>query len=386
MNVLVVSPAFPPHIYLFCRALSARGATVLGVGDSPPADLGADLRGALAEYLFLPKMADYDTLYRGVAGLIARHGRIERLDSLMEHWMGVEGRLRDDFNVPGLRGAELTRQRSKAGMAEIYRAAGIAHPPGRAVESPDDLRAAAASFGLPLVLKPDTGAGAASTFAVRTADELERAAARPLGGYLAQPFVEGDIVTFDGLTNADGDIVFFTSHEYDTGIMQVLTGRLDGHYYSHREVPAELERLGRRAVAAFGVRERFFHAEFFRRPDGSYVALEMNLRPPGGFTPDMMNFACDFDVYDLWAGVVTGERWPGFAYERKYHVAHAGRRRDRAYRRSHDELARALGDVVVMHRPVPREFSATMGDDLYLLRHRDLGALREAIALVQAAP
>ena len=42
--------------------------------------------------------------------------------------------------------------------------------------------------------------------------------------------------------------------------------------------------------------ERFFHAEFFELADGSHVALEINLRPPGGFTLDMMNYACDVDL------------------------------------------------------------------------------------------
>lgn len=384
MNVLVLSPAFPPHIERFCAALRARGVTVLGVGDDGPERLTPGLRACLAEYLHLPGMWNYDELRDGVAGLIARHGEIHRLDSLMEHWLGHEGRLRDDFGVPGLGFAATTRQRSKSGMAEIYRAAGIPCPPGARVEGADDLRRAAREFGLPLVLKPDTGSGAAATFAVRTGEALEGALARPLGGYLAQPFIDGDIVTFDGLTNADGEVVFATSHAYDSGIMEVLTGHLDGHYYSLREIPGDLEAVGRRAVAAFDVRERFFHQEFFRRPDGALVALEMNLRPPGGYTTDMMSYACEFDVYALWARVVTGDRCEGFRYERRFHTAHAGRRRERRYLHPHEEVVRALGDTLASFRAMPRAFAETMGDDAYLLRHAELGALHDAIRLVHA--
>ena len=76
------------------------------------------------------------------------------------------------------------------------------------------------------------------------------------------------------------------------------------HYTSLRDIPPALEKAGRQCVKAFEVRERFFHIEFFETAPGNYVALEVNMRPPGGFTTDMFNFACDIDVYNLWAQVM----------------------------------------------------------------------------------
>jgi hypothetical protein len=382
MNVLFLSPAFPPNMYLFCVALAARGVRALGIGDSPPSDLSPELHGALAEYVWVQSLADYDAVYRATAGLISRHGRIDRLDSLIELWLETASRLRDDFNVPGLREAEMRVQRSKLGMAGLFASAGIDHPPGERAAGLEQARAFAERHGYPLIFKPDTGAGAVRTFTVRGDAELERAFDAPLGGHIMQPFIPGDIVTFDGLADRDGHIVFCTSHRYDTGIMQVVSGALDGHYFSLRELPPSLEDIGRRAVAAFGVRERFFHLEFFETP-GGYVALEMNLRPPGGFTTDMMNYACDFDVYDLWARVITGASLEGFTYERRYHVAHAGRRDSHRYRLPHAALVEALGNRLVYHRRLPREFASMQGDEMYLLRHPELDALKDAIALVQ---
>ena len=384
MNVLFLSPAFPPHHHLFCAALRRRGVTVLGVGDTPHHELPPGLAAALTEYVWLPSLEDHETLHRAVAGLIHRHGRIDRLDSLIEHWLGHEGQLRDDFNVPGLRADATARMRRKSGMAELYAAAGVPQPPGRRVEVPGDVRDFARTHGLPLVVKPDTSAGAVGAFRV---DDEERLRDLPelLPGRYVQPFVTGDIVTFDGLTDRDGAIVFSTSHTYDAGIMEVVGERRDGHYYSQRVIPADLDDLGRRAVAAFDLRERFFHAEFFRRPDGSLLALEMNLRPPGGFTVDMMNYACDLDLYDLWAAVLTGAPTAGrFGGERPFHSAHAGRRDGRSYRLSHDALLATLGDTLVLWRRLPAEFAAMQGNVMYLLRHPDLATLREAIALVQA--
>jgi biotin carboxylase len=383
MNVVFLSPSFPATAPAFCVALAKLGITVLGVGDEPLRH-GSVEAAALTAHVFEPKMADYAVLHGAVRKLVERHGAIHRIESNGEHWLETEARLRDDFGVPGLTPAALDRQRSKLGMAQIFASAGIACPPGISAGEPTQVRAFAARHGLPLVFKPDYGSGAADTFRVTTPSELEGTLRRDLRGHLVQPFVEGDIVTYDGLADRAGRIVFSTSHAYDTGIMQIREQELDGHYYSLRDVPEDLERAGRRAVAAFGVCERFFHVEFFRRPNCELVALEMNLRPPGGFTTDMMSLACDFDVYELWARALSGHTFAGFSYERKYHTAHAGRRSSRQYRLAESELVHELGDVLVDRRTISPHFAATMGDVMYLLRHRDLTELRRAISLVQS--
>ena len=38
---------------------------------------------------------------------------------------------------------------------------------------------------------------------------------------------------------------------------------------------------------------------------GQIVALEVNMRPCGGFTPDMINFARSTNVYKIWADMIA---------------------------------------------------------------------------------
>ena len=109
----------------------------------------------------------------------------------------------------------------------------------------------------------------------------------------------------------------------------------------------------------------------------------MNVRPPGGFTTDMMSFACDFDVYSLWAAVMLGDPLDDFSYERKFHTAHAGRRHERAYAHPPDALPDRLGDTLVRVTPIPAAFASTMGNTAYLLRHPRLEPLLDAIRMVQ---
>lgn len=384
MNVLYLSPGFPATAWRFCAALRKRGVRVVSVGDEPIGDT-SETRLALDDYVFEPRMEEYSYLKVAVDQLVARHGSFDRVESNCEYYLEAEARIRGDFNVPGLQLATLQQQRSKLGMATLFAAADLAYPTTVRANDATVVRALTAEQGFPLVFKPEVGAGAVRTFSVSNASELEQALRRNLEYHVAQPFISGDIITYDGLTDREGNIVFATSHVYDVGIMQLRQseGR-DGHYYSLRQVPAALADLGERAVRAFDVRERFFHLEFFAQPGGSYVALEMNLRPPGGFTTDLMNYAADMDVYDLWATILTEGRLPSFQHRVQYHTAHAGRRRARTYRISDTELRRALGETLMAVCPVEPYSADTMGDDAYLLRHSDLAALQAAIALVHA--
>ena len=87
MNVVFVSPHFPPNYYNFCVALRRAGANVLAIADTPYDSLRYELRNAINEYFRVDEMS-YDELLRGVAFLTYRHGKIDRLESHNEHWLG----------------------------------------------------------------------------------------------------------------------------------------------------------------------------------------------------------------------------------------------------------------------------------------------------------
>ncbi|WNG54253.1 carboxylate--amine ligase [Archangium gephyra] len=384
MNVVFISPHFPPQFFHFVSALRERGVKVLGIGDTPYDSLHHELRESLSEYFFTPNLNDYDALLRATGYLTWRHGRIDRIDSLNETWLEVESRLREDFHVPGLLPADIVRLRTKMGMHDVFKQAGVAHPSCIPVKDAAGVKAFAQSVGYPLVLKPDVGVGAARTFKVSSDAEVDAALKDPLPNYVAQAFVRGAIVTYDGLVDREGNIIFRLSHEYSDGVMEVVLEQRDISFWSLKEIPPALETLGRRAVAALGLRERWFHLEFFRLSDGSYVALEANLRPPGGFMTDQMNYACDMDVYRLWARVLTGDDLRDFRSTPKYHVCHVARRSSRRYRYSHEELVAKLGDALLLHRELPAVYHNAMGNEMYLTRHESLDAMHDAVRLIQA--
>jgi len=385
MNFLYLSPHFPPNYRLFCRALREAGATVLGVGDAPPEHVGADLHEVLSEYVWVPDLDRYESAYRAVAWLASRHGRIDRLDSNNEHWLELEARLREDFNVPGQTRADTAVNRRKMGMKGVFRAAGIPCADGERADDPQRVRAFARRHGYPLILKPDVGVGAARTWRVETEAQLEAALLGLPRGYVVEEWISGRLVSFDGLADRDGRVLLCTSHEFTSSILDVVNEGAPLVCYTVRDIPPALEELGRRVVAAFAVRERFFHIEFFRLADGSYRCVEINVRPPGGHVPDLMNYCADSDVYRAWARMMVEGDLDGWTYERRYNVASVERWDARRYRYDEHTVTQMLGPLVVARGRMPPAFALAMGDSYVVLRHTDMGALREAARIVEEA-
>jgi hypothetical protein len=200
---------------------------------------------------------------------------------------------------------------------------------------------------------------------------------------VVEEFVPGRLFSFDGLTDAEGRIVFHTAHAFSRGIMETVSGDEDLAYHSLREVPADLEEAGRRAVGAFPLRERFFHFEVFRTlRDGRLVALELNARPPGGLTTDMFNWASDVDVYRAWASVIV-RGGAAVAASRPYHCGYAGRKRGKRYAHRHEEILATFGRVLVHHEPIDSAFRAAIGDYGYVARSPDLEEVLAVARYVQ---
>lgn len=381
MNFVFLSPHFPPNYYQFCVHLRQLGAVVLGLADEPYELLNPALKEALNEYYRVGDMHNYDELLRALGYFTHRYGKIDRIDSMNEYWLETEAQLRSDFNIPGLKVEDMPRVKRKSLMKQTFLKAGIPAARGKVVHTLAEGKRLARQLGYPLVAKPDIGVGAARTYKIHNPQELEQFfAQKPPIDYILEEFIHGVICTFDGLTDRDGNPVFYSSLQYSQGIMETVNNDDLVYYYTLRQIPADLEDVGRRTLRAFDVRERFFHFEYFRTCDDSrLVALEVNLRPPGGMTTDMFNYSNDIDIYREWANVLMYNRFTA-EVTRKYHCCYIGRKFNRAYAHSHEQVLEAFGHQIVHHERVSGVFSAALGDYGYLARSPDL---EEIYAIVE---
>lgn len=382
MNFIIISPYFPANFTKFCTALRMKGVTVLGIGNEPYEGLPWELKSDLTEYYKVDDLEDYDQVYRACGFFAHKYGRIDRIESNNEHWLETDARLRTDFNVKGLKSDELAVMKHKSRMKGIFDKAGVKVAPGVVVRKPEDAVAFVAKHGYPVVAKPDNGVGAAGTFKLCCQSDLDAFLAADIDTeYFMETFVKGQIVTYDGLTDQDGNIVFHSSMIFSGGIMEAVNENLDMSYYIPRVLPERIVQAGERSVKAFGLKERFFHVEFFLTDADEVYALEINIRPPGGLTVDMFNYANDMDIFQQYANVVTENRFTA-EVTRPYNCFYLGRKDSYTYKVTPEEVAMKFGDKIVYHSPIASIFSAAIGNYGFVAR---TASLEEGFGIIDYA-
>ena len=98
-NFIFISPNFPTNYWKFCAELKKNGMNVLGIGDCPYDQLTPELRGSLNEYYKVSSLENYDEVFRAVAFLTYKHGKIDWLESNNEYWLERDAALRTAFNI-----------------------------------------------------------------------------------------------------------------------------------------------------------------------------------------------------------------------------------------------------------------------------------------------
>lgn len=390
MRLLFVSPGFPGEMPLFVRGLARVGVEIVGVGEQPPGALPEEVRRALSEYVEVASLWDE----AAVVAAVRRHlgGRpVDRVECLWEPGMILAARLREALGAPGLTVAQTVPFRDKGRMKEVLDAAGIRTPRAVRAQTAAEVHAGAERVGYPLVVKPIAGAGSADTY--RVDGEADLARILPLIGHVAEvsveEFVEGEEYTFDTISAA-GEILYHNVAWYRP---KPLVGRsvewISPQTVTLREIPSELEvgvDLGRRVLAALGFRTGFTHMEWFLTPTGEAVFGEIGARPPGARSTELMNYACDLDVFTGWAEAVSRGRLDQ-PWERRYNAAVIFKRA-----RGHGRIQRIEGLGPLMARygrwivsvellppgAARRDWRQTLLSDGWLIvRHPDLATTLE---------
>lgn len=248
MNFVMISPHFPTNFETFAVRLKEKGFNTLGIADTPYEMLSENLRRNLTEYYRVDNMEDYEQVYRAVAYFAHKYGRIDRIESHNEYWLELDAALRTDFNVFGYKNEDMLAIKTKAQMKEVFRKAGLKVAQGQVFHSDDEARKLAKKYGFPIIIKPNSGVGASDTYKIKSNKELEDFFGYKTAGveYIMEEFIEGDIVTFDGLTDKDGNIVFHSSLEYSEVVLETVEKDNDMFYYIPREIKADLIKLGKK--------------------------------------------------------------------------------------------------------------------------------------------
>lgn len=394
MNFVFISPHFPKDFWNFCDRLAKSGVTVLGIGDAPYDSLDERLKQALTEYYFVPDLGDYDQVFRAVAFFSFKYGKIDWIESNNEFWLEQDARLRTDFHVTtGEQAADIGRIKHKSAMKKYYAQAGIPTARLHRITTIEAAREFVGWVGYPVIVKPDIGVGATDTYKLVCDDDLQRFFADlPDVPYVMEEFVTGDICSYDAILDSHSEPLMESMTVWPPSVMDIVLQHLDLSYYTVDKVPGALRQMGRATVKSFGVKSRFVHLEFFRltkaKPGlgevGDFVGLEVNMRPAGGYTPDMMNYAHGTDVYQIWADMVTKDRRVLKDSGQHCFCAYASRRDEHAYVHTHEDILARYGKSIVMCERMPDMMAPQMGNQMYTAKLKDQAAVDAFIEYVQA--
>ena len=375
-NFVFISPNFPTNYWRFCRELKNNGLNVLGIGDQPYDELSNDLKNSLNEYYKVSSLENEDEVYRAVAFFIFKYGRIDWLESNNEYWLEKDAKLRTDFNITsGFQTADIPRIKYKSQMKQYYTKAGLAVARYYLVKDLEGCKKFIKKVGYPVVAKPDNGVGASHNFKIENEEQLVDFYEKRHEGvtYIMEEFVNGQVCSYDAIVDSKGDIMFEAGNLTPGSIMDMVNKNDDCKFCILKELPEDTKKAGRATVKHFGVKSRFVHLEFFRLTQdqkglgkkGDIMGLEVNMRPSGGFSPDMINFAHSTDVYKIWADMIAFDKSTKPEGEHNY-CAYVGRKDGKDYVMDHNAVMEKYGANIKMAERLPDALSAAMGNQFYM--------------------
>ena len=375
-NFIFISPNFPTNYWQFCRELKNNGMNVLGIGDQPYNELSDDLKNSLNEYYKVSSLENEDEVYRAVAFLTYKHGRIDWLESNNEYWLERDAKLRTDFNITsGFHTEDIPRIKYKSKMKEYYTKAGVPVARYHLVDNKENCLKFIKEVGYPVIVKPDHGVGASDTHKLSSDADLDNFLETKIADvqYIMEEFIHAEVNSYDAIIDSEGNPMFETGNVTPMSIMDIVNNEDNSIYYIVKDLPEDTRKAGRATVKSFGVKSRFVHFEFFRLTQdqkgmgkkGDVVALEVNMRPCGGFSPDMMNYANSTNVYKIWADMIAFNR-STLPDGKHAFCAYAGRRDGKDFVLSHEDIMEKYGSNMKMMDRIPDVLAGAMGNQMYV--------------------
>ncbi len=374
-NFIFISPNFPLTYWRFCQELKNNGMRVLGIGDSPYDDLASELHNALHEYYKVSSLENYDEVFKAVAFFTFKYGKIDWLESNNEYWLMRDAQLRTEFNITtGPKIHEMDKIKFKSAMKEYYAKAGLPTARYYLVRDYEEAKAFAHWVGYPVVVKPDNGVGANNTYKLKSDADLDWFfATKDDNLYIMEEFVKGYVQTYDAIIDSKGQPLFESGNVTPHSLMDVVNESGDSVYYLVKELPEKVRDAGLRTVEAFGVTSRFVHLEFFILEEdqeglgkkGDILGLEVNMRPAGGYTPEMYNYSQETDVYKIWADMIAFDTNTK-AIGNHHYCAFYSRRDGKIYKLDDYEIQLKYGSKMVMRCRIPDALSVCMANQMYV--------------------
>jgi biotin carboxylase len=344
---------------------------------------------------------------------------VEAVATIDEQCIVAAAHLRHLLGLPGLGVDAARRYTDKHLMKNALTRAGLPVADHRLVHHADDIPAAAAALGWPVIVKPRAGAATWNTFVVRDEHHLNELLAEGAfdarvpditgrfhaghaldslhgaqDGFLVENFLDLADEYWVDLYAHDGDVLLAAPGRYDQPLLRTVGSASYDTVLppDHPEARAVAD-LARRAAAALGAHSGAVHCEILRTTDGRLHVGEAAARPGGACITELTGRMYDFDVPATLAALAVGER-PALSTAPRYRALTAamvaappGTVTHAATAQTIEQVPGVLAATINLHpgEPVPATAGTVTGAGRILYRPHDLNRLHREVADLRAA-
>lgn len=324
-HVVFVAPRFLQNTNRFVDAFARLPDVRTSVVSlDPEASIPAALRPRIAGHYRVRDVYDPAELTTAARALSKAIGPIDRLAGALEELQLPLAAVRDALDIDGIRGDVARNFRDKDRMKDVLRAHDVPVARSGLARSMAGLQRFAEDVGYPVIVKPQAGLGARSTFRIEGPEDLRALAVRGGGPTEAVPlqveeFVRGRESTCETVT-IHGEVVWRSGTRYLPSPLEVLEtpwkqycvllpreddGAFTAFHPTNARALAAL--FGPAAKGAAGT--ALTHMEWFLRDDGRALVNEVGVRPPGVQIMPLMSIAHAMDMWHAWAELVALDRF-----------------------------------------------------------------------------
>jgi ATP-grasp domain len=323
--VIFTAPFFTESALQYLEAVTRLPDIQLGILSMEPFDrFPRHLLGGIAAFKTIGDVMSMSAFEKGSAAAEIEQGArdlqryvkaksIHRLFGATEQVQVPMAQAREKLGIAGMREQTALNFRDKPRMKSLLEQAGVPCARHRTATSIDEIWQAAKELGFPLVVKPPAGAGAAATFRVNDAAELQKrlpsVTVGPNDLVLVEELVQGNEHSFETISIEGKHVWHSLTHYYPTPLEVLRNPWIQWSVVLPREVDDskydDIRAVARKTLDVLGMGTGLSHMEWFRRHDGSIAVSEVGARPPGAQFTQLVGFAHEIDFCYAWVRLMV---------------------------------------------------------------------------------
>lgn len=253
---------------------------------------------------------NFDLLYENVNTLVNSLNGIDLLIAMSEPDLINAAKLREIYNVQGLKLKDTEILKDKIIMKSYVEQHNILTPPFIDCLNKEKIKEFLQLIGYPAILKPKREASSRGVFKVTSEKELNTILSKiPLDQYECEKYIEGDIYHVDGVILND-NLIFIKASKYINSCLDFKNGQAVGSVVSdNKSLNKKIFAISKKILSALNLSSGIFHLELIVKNNDIYF-LEIGARMGGGESNVIIRDIFGVNLAECWVKIQLNEPLP----------------------------------------------------------------------------